>query len=137
MIKNVLRKAASMDMNLTAPASHPFLPLLPLRASCIAWTNYAAGRRDGDDLVVQPHSAGDGVPEAPVGFGADHRVVTALFEAVWQHGLDASDPAVVLDVLQRAEVPGVDELTPDTCMRRPWFVRLFLAALLCSVLTCV
>ncbi|REJ75106.1 MAG: 2-hydroxychromene-2-carboxylate isomerase [Acidobacteria bacterium] len=77
MIRDVARKAIDLGLPLAPPASHPFRPLVPLRAT--AWFDDRGER----DLAV-----------------------TALFAATWAHGLDVSDPAVVRQVLDEAGLDG-------------------------------
>jgi 2-hydroxychromene-2-carboxylate isomerase len=66
MWKNCLRKAKLLGIPLHRPAFHPFNPLLSLRVSSL-----------------------------PLGAEDRNAVVTALFEAVWVHGLHVSEPEVV------------------------------------------
>ena len=73
MWKNCLRKAALQGVPLRPPASHPFNPLLALRASSI-------------DLASSERAA----------------LVSALFVATWSEQLDVSDPEVVARLAERA-----------------------------------
>ena len=70
MLRDVLRKSKQHNIPIAPPASHPFNPLAALRATCTG-------------MNAEQHSA----------------LVTALFEATWLHGLDVSDPVVVVDVV--------------------------------------
>ncbi|MGI9263786.1 MAG: 2-hydroxychromene-2-carboxylate isomerase [Gammaproteobacteria bacterium] len=70
MLRDVVRKSKQYGIPIAPPASHPFNPLLPLRASC---TGMDAGQRIA--------------------------LVTAMFEAAWVRSLDLSDPEVVHDVI--------------------------------------
>lgn len=87
MLRNTLRKAAQLGIPLNPPASHPFNPLLALRVSSL----------DMDSATR-------------------HRLVDALFRAVWVEGLDVTRPDVIAsiatgnglanrDVLQEAADP--------------------------------
>lgn len=77
MVRNCLRKARARGLNLQPPATHPFNPLLSLRV-CHAVR---------DELQRQ-------------------RILTALFAATWQQGVDVSDPATVVATLDAAGVDG-------------------------------
>ena len=66
MAKDLLRKSARLGVPLQPPASHPFNPLLSLRASLVP--------RDADD---------------------QRRLIDALFRATWVERQDISAPAVV------------------------------------------
>lgn len=77
MWKNVLRKAAILSVALNRPASHPFNPLLALRASSLP---LAASERIG--------------------------LIDALFQAVWVRGLEVSDPRVVEEVADEIGLSG-------------------------------
>jgi len=66
MGKNNLRKASLLGVPLRPPAFHPFNPLLALRVSSL-----------------------------PLGPKDQAAIITALFEAVWVHGLHVSEPEVV------------------------------------------
>ncbi|HUS25346.1 MAG TPA: 2-hydroxychromene-2-carboxylate isomerase [Candidatus Binatia bacterium] len=76
MLWNVLRKARTLGIPIAPPASHPFNPLLPLRASCCTLTT--AQRSD---------------------------LVGRLFRATWAEGRAVSEPAVVEQVLREAGLP--------------------------------
>ena len=79
MAKDVMRKAALLELPLAAPASHPFNPLLALRVSS--------------------------VPTDPAQQG---RTIGALFEATWARSLDVGDPATVTSLLDEAGLAGAD-----------------------------
>ncbi|MGF1511247.1 MAG: 2-hydroxychromene-2-carboxylate isomerase [Myxococcota bacterium] len=79
IFKNVLRIAIDSGVELQPPPSHPFRPLLPLR---IAGLEMTAEER--------------------------HRVVEALFTAVWGGGPGAEDEQTVCTVLDRAGLDGAD-----------------------------
>ncbi len=66
MWKNTLRKAAILGVELNVPAFHPFNPLLALRVSSVA------------------------LPA-----NEQHRLIDALFSAVWVRGMHVAEPAVV------------------------------------------
>jgi len=66
MLRNVARKAALVGVAVNPPASHPFNPLLALRA------------------VTQDMAEDE-----------RQRLIDRLFSAVWRDGLDVSDPAIV------------------------------------------
>ncbi len=70
MVRNCLRKAHSLGMELRAPASHPFNPLLALR-----------------------------VTRALQGSAQHAAVIDALFAATWAQSRDLSDPRTVHAVL--------------------------------------
>jgi 2-hydroxychromene-2-carboxylate isomerase len=69
MAKDLLRKAARLGVPMHPPASHPFNPLIALRASFVP-------------------------PDAT----QRHRLVDALFRATWVEGKDVSKPDVVAAV---------------------------------------
>jgi len=75
MWRNNLRKAARLGIEIRPPVSHPFNPLLPLRASSV-------------DLDPAERDA----------------LVSALFAAVWTRQLDTTDPAVLARVAEEAGV---------------------------------
>ncbi len=77
MVKNVLRKAALLDVPLARPASHPFNPLLALRAASLDL---------GDD--------------------ERRALVDGLFRAAWAEGRDVSDAGVVAAVADAAGLEG-------------------------------
>ena len=77
MWKNVVRKAALVDVPLNPPAFHPFNPLLALRVSA---------------LPLHPDQK--------------LRLVSALFDAVWVRALHIAEPAVVQKVASEAELDG-------------------------------
>ncbi len=66
MAKDLLRKSARLGVPMRPPASHPFNPLLPLRASLV------------------PENRAD-----------QRRLIDALFRAGWVEGQDISAPAAV------------------------------------------
>src|SRR5262249_46355535 len=66
MTLDVLRKAARLGIPLRPPASHPFNPLLALRATYV-----------------------------PSDVGQQRRLIDALFRATWVDGQDVSNPEVV------------------------------------------
>jgi 2-hydroxychromene-2-carboxylate isomerase len=77
MGRDVIRKAKRLGLPLRAPASHPFNPLLALRAS---------------SLSLSPEER--------------HALVAALFDATWAESKDVSDPAVVRQAATRAGLDG-------------------------------
>jgi len=77
MGRDVIRKARRLGVPLRAPASHPFNPLLALRASSL--------------------------PMAPAERFA---LVGALMDATWAESKDVSDPAVVGEAAARAGLDG-------------------------------
>jgi 2-hydroxychromene-2-carboxylate isomerase len=79
MIRDVARKAIDLGLPLAPPASHPFRPLLPLRAT--GWFEDLEQRR---------------------------AAVTALFDATWGRSLDVSDPSVVRQVLDGVGLAGAE-----------------------------
>jgi len=90
MWRNNLRKAAHLGVEIRPPVSHPFNPLLPLRASSV-------------DLDPEERDA----------------LVSALFAAVWSRQLDATDPEVLVRVAREAGVRDAASLperatTPET-----------------------
>jgi 2-hydroxychromene-2-carboxylate isomerase len=76
MLRNVLRKARRHGIPIAPPASHPFNPLLALRATCAV-----------DDE------------------GARLRVVERLFRATWAEGRAVNEPAVVRELLLELGLP--------------------------------
>lgn len=72
MLWNVLRKAERLGVPIAPPHSHPFNPLLPLRATCAA---------EGDVRV---------------------RLVDRLFRATWAESRAVSDPAELAGLLGEA-----------------------------------
>lgn len=74
MLRDVLRKAAMLDLPIAPPHSHPFKSLVPLRWACC------------ESLA----------PDARL------RLIHALWRATWAEGREVSDPAVVADVARRA-----------------------------------
>ena len=74
MLRNVLRKAADLGIPLNPPHTHPFNPLLALRAS-------------GSDLPPAKQTA----------------LVTALFRAAWEHGRDMAAVETVRAAAEEAE----------------------------------
>ncbi len=81
MVRNTLRKAALLGVPLRPPNTHPFNPLLPLRASC---------------LELDPAER--------------ERLIGALFAATWSEQRDVSDPAVVVEVAREAGVTDADTI---------------------------
>ena len=79
MAKNNARKAALLGVPLNPPAFHPFNPLLSLRVSSL---QIAAADR--------------------------HRLIDALFRAVWVRGLHVSEPAVVESVADELGLAGAE-----------------------------
>jgi len=77
MAKDVLRKAARLGIPLRPPASHPFPPLLALRASLV-----------------------------PSDIEAQRRLIDALFRATWADGKDVSSPDVVAAVATSTGLDG-------------------------------
>ncbi len=77
MLRDCLRKATRLGIDFRPPASHPFNPLVPLRAACVEMTD---DRR--------------------------RRLIDALFSAAWAEGLDVSQPAVVGTALTAAGLDG-------------------------------
>jgi 2-hydroxychromene-2-carboxylate isomerase len=77
MIRNVLRKAKILGMDLNPPAFLPFNPLLALRVTLLA-----AEMKERDPLII------------------------ALFRAVWVEGLHVSEPAVVERVTDAVGLSG-------------------------------
>lgn len=77
MGKNILRKAALLDVPLNPPLHHPFNPLLPLRACSL-----------------------------PMDESKRWQLIDALFQAVWVDRKHISDPGVVRDCANRAGLDG-------------------------------
>lgn len=77
MLHNVLRKARALGVPMRPPASHPFNPLVALRA------------------------AGLEMPE-----GERERLIDALFAAAWAEAEDLSRPEVVAAAARRAGLDG-------------------------------
>jgi len=77
MWRNVARKCAQLDLPLRPPHTHPFNPLLALRIS---------------SLELAP--------------AARARLIDGLFDAVWAHARDVSDPAEVARVATAAGLDG-------------------------------
>ena len=77
MAKDLLRKSARLGVPLQPPASHPFNPLLSLRASLV------------------PEDAGE-----------QRRLIDALFRAAWVERRDISAPAVVAAAADAAGLDG-------------------------------
>ncbi len=75
MLKNILRKCASLDVPMSPPIHHPFNPLMALRASCI-------------DVERE----------------ARWRVIAGFFDAVWLHGEHVSEPDVVASIARDAGI---------------------------------
>ena len=79
MLRDILRKAARLGIALRPPQSHPFNPLLPLRASCA-------------DLADDTRE----------------RLIDGLFAAIWVDGRRPDDPCVVADVARKVGIDGAD-----------------------------
>ena len=77
MMLDVVRKARRLGVPIAKPASHPFVPLLALRASFVQ---------------LEPELR--------------RRLVAALFRAVWAESVDVSDPREVARVLRGAGFDG-------------------------------
>lgn len=77
MARDVIRKAALIELPLAPPASHPFNPLTALRVTV---------------MTQDP--------------GQRSLVVARLFDATWASGLDVSDPEVIRAVLSEAGLDG-------------------------------
>ena len=75
MLGNTLRKAALLNIPLNPPASHPYNPLLSLRASLIE---------------IESEKRFD--------------LITRLFEAVWVDALDVSSRQVVADLFKKCGI---------------------------------
>lgn len=75
MTSNVLRKAALLNIPLNPPASHPFNPLLALRASLI---------NVEDEKRIE--------------------LINCIFNAVWVDGLDVSDTGVVSEIFTKCDI---------------------------------
>lgn len=73
MLRDVLRKAALLNLPIAPPHSHPFKSLVPLRWAC---------------CTLEPP--------------ARLRLIDALWRATWAESREVSDPAVVADVARRA-----------------------------------
>jgi 2-hydroxychromene-2-carboxylate isomerase len=92
MLRDVLRKAQRFNVPIAPPVAHPFLPLLALRCTC-----------------------------SPLADGHRKALVGALFEAVWVASRDVTDPAVVVDVANRAGLDGaalVEDAATETTKGR-------------------
>jgi 2-hydroxychromene-2-carboxylate isomerase len=85
MGRDVIRKAKRLGIPLNAPASHPFNPLLPLRASSLPL-------RDEERQAL----------------------VSSLFDATWSESKDVSDPAVVSEAASRAGLDGANVVERTT-----------------------
>ena len=79
MAKNMMRKAMLLGIPLNKPAFLPFNPLRALRASIL-----------------------------PMDEATRTAVISALFEAVWVHGLHVNEPGVVEGVLDGLGLPGAE-----------------------------
>ena len=77
MMLNVVRKARRLGIPIAPPATHPFPPLLALRAT---WAAPAGAPRD--------------------------RLIDALFRAAWAESRDMGDPKVVADAARAAGLDG-------------------------------
>ena len=77
MSKNIVRKALLLGVPISAPAFHPFNPLLALRVSAL-----------------------------PLDAATRDAVVGALWQAVWVRGLHVSEPDVVVRVVDEIGLPG-------------------------------
>ena len=74
MLRDVLRKAALLNLPIAPPHSHPFKSLVPLRWACCESLDSAARIR----------------------------LIEALWRATWAQGREVSDPAVVAEVVRDA-----------------------------------
>ena len=81
MLSNTLRKAALLNIPMNPPASHPFNPLLSLRASLI----------DIDD-------------EKRI------ELVDGIFKAAWVDGLDVSNTEVISGLFSKCEIKSQDAI---------------------------
>lgn len=81
MTRNVLRKAAMLDIPINAPHAHPFNPLLALR---VVSAPMAAGMAEDERMAL----------------------VDALFRAVWVESRDVSDPDVVRRIIDAVDLDG-------------------------------
>ena len=92
MLKDVLRKGHQLDIPFQPPASHPFNSLLALRIS---------------QLPLEPDMR--------------IRLIDKLFDAVWAHSVDVSDPAAVASLAQSLGLDGAkaveDALAPSNKAR--------------------
>jgi len=79
MMKNVQRKAILLDLPMQTPAYFPFNPVLALRMSLL-----------------------------PLETPMRHKLIDALFAAVWCRSLHVSEPAVVERVANEIGLPGVN-----------------------------
>jgi len=77
MTSNVLRKAALLNIPLNPPASHPFNPLLSLRASLIDIEN-----------------------------DKRHELITRIFNGVWVEGRDVTAPEVMMQIFESCGLNG-------------------------------
>ena len=75
MTSNVLRKAALLNIPLNPPASHPFNPLLSLRASLI-------------DIEHEKRI----------------ELITSIFNGVWVEGLDVTNPEVMAEIFVKCGI---------------------------------
>ncbi len=80
MIRDVLRKAKQLKIQLNPPASHPFNPLMPLRMTCL-----------------------------PLPAEQLERLIDALFKAIWVDGLDLSAPETGCRIAEQVGLKG-DEI---------------------------
>jgi len=88
MTSNVLRKAALLNIPLNPPASHPFNPLLSLRASLIDIEN-----------------------------DKRHELITRIFNGVWVEGRDVTAPEVMMQIFESCGLNGqqaMDECNSQT-----------------------
>lgn len=76
--KDVLRKARALGVELAPPATHPFNPLLPLRASCL------------DDILPEDR----------------RRLIDALYRATWAESRRVDQPEVVEQVAREVGLDG-------------------------------
>lgn len=79
MMKNVQRKAILLDLPMQSPAYFPFNPVLALRMSLL-----------------------------PLDTSMRHKLIEALFAAVWCRSLHVSEPAVAERVANELGLPGAD-----------------------------
>lgn len=77
MTKDVMRKSKLLNVPLNPPATHPFNPLLSLRATCAI--------KDSDAL---------------------NRFIEAMWKAVWVNGQDVTSPGIVSDVASSVGLDG-------------------------------
>ena len=81
MLRNVIRKAAQLNVPLRPPAAHPFNPLLPLRVTTVEMS--AVDRK---------------------------RLIDAIYRATWAESRNVSDPEVLGAILTNAGFDAADML---------------------------